>query len=213
MSQSTIESDSVPAPEYDAATLPVESNDLSSRARKARVEPMVVVPDVDSYGYVQKVKNATYTVATASKSQYDVNPRSGGSCPDANINSPEEGCKHTHRVIMRLNDGDLPAPDTDAGWYFRERVPELLTQFWNDRNSLLAGQTHPETDDAAFEDALAEVEFFITTLVDAYDDYRERVTEGDAPALTALVDAADDPVAFEQYVECIRGGEKTDDEL
>jgi hypothetical protein len=191
MSKSNTETRPPSPSEPTVGTLPCENpEELSKRARKAREEQMVVVPDVDAYGYVPKVGSATYTVATGSLSEYEVNPRSGGSCPDANINNPENGCKHAHRVIKRLNDGELPEPDSKGEWYFRERLPEQVATCLRDRRRLTTGQP-PNVDHDARRDVLEQVEHFGAVLVDAYDDYRERVADGEAPPLAELVTGAD----------------------
>ena len=195
-------------PSYETGTIPVEgdSDDLSGRATKARQEPMVVVPPVDGYGYVPKVGNATYVVLTGSQSEYDVNPRSGGNCPDASINSPEDGCKHVHRLHLELERGNVPEPDAAADRYFTERLPALLDAFAHDYNRLQAAQSHPETDDETFVDPLAEVAFFMQALADAYERYRAAATDGGAPALTTVV--ADHTA--EMFVTACREGDDSE---
>jgi hypothetical protein len=160
---------------------------------------MVVIPAFDSWGFVPE-NDPVYRTATASGSIYDVDPRSGDDCMDTRMNRPDNGCKHTRRVVRQLNDGALPAPDQSVEGYLLEQVPAHIEQFAADYRRLQAAQSHPETDADDYADPLAEVKHFLTVLGDAYRDYRERV-DSEAPTLAEQVDTLPEPAAGEADVD------------
>jgi hypothetical protein len=192
-SQSETDADAAtpPKPTYESGTLPSPDGDVAKRERRACEEPMVVIPAFDSWGYVPK-NDPVYRTATASGSIYDVDPRSGDDCMDTRMNRPDNGCKHTRRVVRQLNDGALPAPDQSVEGYLLERVPAHIEQFAADYRRLQGGQSHPEADPNDYADPLAEVEHFLTVLGDAYRDYRDRVNE-DAPPLAEQIESVPEP--------------------
>lgn len=180
-----------PKPTYESGTLPSPDGDVAKRERRACEEAMVVIPAFDSWGYVPE-NDPVYRTATASGSIYDVDPRSGDDCMDTRMNKPDDGCKHTRRVVRQLNNGALPAPDQSVDSYLREQVPALIEQFADDYRRLTNGQEHPDTDGDNYVDALAEVEHFLEVLSDAYRDYRGRAGE-DAPPLAEQVESLPEP--------------------
>lgn len=182
-----------PNPTYDTGTLSAPDGDVAKREQRACKEPMVVIPEYDSYGYVHE-GNPTYRTATASGSVYDVDPRSGDDCMDTRMNKPDDGCKHTRRVVRQLNNGALPAPNHPVEDYLLEQVPDLIEQFTADYQRLTDGRNHPETDADDYADPLTAVEHFLTILGDAYRDYRERVDPEVSP-LAEQVEAVPEPAA------------------
>lgn len=178
--------------DYDSGTIPVNGKDLSGREESAHRENMVVVPQFDEWGMVYEGgETKNYTVTTESGSSYEVSPYGEGECPDMLFNSPSNGCKHVQRVITMLNAGDLPEPGEEVGWYMTEELPRMVEAFAADLARLRQGRDAPEESDddqSDFEEAIEEVEAFLQTLVDAYTDYRERVADGDLPALVEQVD-------------------------
>jgi len=192
-SQSDADAAAAPDPTYDTGTLPAPDGDVAKREQRACREPMVVIPEYDSYGYVHE-GDPTYQTATASGSIYDVDPRSGDDCMDTRMNRPDDGCKHTRRVVRQLNSGELPAPDQPVEGYLLDQVPDLIKQFTADYQRLTDGRDHPETDADDYADSLETVEHFLTVLSDAYRDYRERVDPG-VPPLAEQVETVPEPVA------------------
>lgn len=197
-SQSETDADAAtpPKPTYESGTLPSPVGDVAKRERRACEEPMVVIPAFDSWGYVPE-NDPVYHTATASGSVYDVDPRSGDDCMDTRMNRPDDGCKHTRRVVRQLNDGALPAPDQSVDAYLREQVPALIEQFADDYRQLMAGRDHPDTDSNKYADPLAEVEHFLMVLGDAYRDYRDRVNE-DAPPLAEQIESVPEPAKSDE---------------
>lgn len=200
-SQSDTDADAAtpPKPAYGSGTLPSPDGDVAKRERRACEEPMVVIPAFDSWGYVPE-SDPVYHTATASGSIYDVNPRSGDDCMDTRMNKPDDGCKHTRRVVRQLNDGALPAPDQSVDGYLREQVPALINQFANDYRRLTTGRDHPDTDSDNYADPLVEVKHFLMVLGDAYRDYRDRVDE-DTPPLAEQIESVPEPAKPDE--DCI----------
>lgn len=94
----------------------VEESDLDGserRTRRARVEPMLVLPTLDDRDVVE-----TYSVITAGGSYtVGLDEPNDCSCPDAEYNEPEKGCKHRRRVAISITEGDLPEPGADGREY------------------------------------------------------------------------------------------------
>jgi hypothetical protein len=183
--------DTAPDPTYDTGTLEPPTDDAAKREQRACNEPMVVIPAFDQWGIVPK-PDPTYRVATASGSVYDVDPRAGDDCMDSRMNQPDNGCKHTRRVVRQLNAGTLPAPDQPVDDYFHDDVLASLTEFADDYQRLTAGMNHPETDTGDYAEPREAVAHFLAVLGDAYRDYRSR-TDADTPPLTDAVDPLPEP--------------------
>lgn len=170
---------------YETGLIPTEESGLSGRRESAHTEHMVAVPQFDEYG----VAYTLFDVTTESGSHYEASPYGSGNCPDMTFNNPSDGCKHVHRVVLRLQAGDIPEPDEEVHEYMTERVPELVESFAAELSQLRQGRDDPESADdrEAFEEAIGEVETFITTLAEHHADYRNRVDE-DEPTLSEKVD-------------------------
>ncbi|MDH5021746.1 hypothetical protein [Halobacterium rubrum] len=169
---------------YDTGTLPV-SDDVEGRERKARAEHMVVVPQFDKWGDTFE----TYEVTTESGSTYEVGAREECGCPDRMFNSPADGCKHERRLTDRLNEGAITPPDHDVTGYITETVPQKVDAFADELAGLRTGLETAREEDANpadYEEAIGEVETFITTLADAYAEYRDKVDDSVPPLQEAL---------------------------
>lgn len=171
-------------PEYDTGTLPVE-DDHDGRALKARAEHMVVLPRFDKWGEAFE----TYEVTSESGSTYEVGAREKCGCPDRMFNDPSDGCKHEQRLTDRLNAGAITLPEKDVTPYMTETVPQQVEAFAEDLGRLRVGRQAAADggeDTEPYTEAIEEVETFISTLAEGYEEYRDNVDE-DAPALAELI--------------------------
>jgi hypothetical protein len=91
------------------------STDSASRREKARTEEMVVIPEMTTDGFA----TGLYDVHSGSGSAYtvDLDAVIPCDCPDMEYNSPENGCKHSQRVQIMVDETPLPAPDEPAEDY------------------------------------------------------------------------------------------------
>lgn len=87
---------------------------LCARARRARTEQMIVIPQTDD----NEICIGLYDVYTQSGSQYvvDITREFGCTCSDTEHNHISR-CKHRRRVAMEISEGDLPAPEQPIGEY------------------------------------------------------------------------------------------------
>lgn len=96
------------------ATLSGTDEPTDDRAKRARNEPMLVVPETDPGGECIGL----YAVSTGSASTYTVDLTDGRcDCPDMQHNQPEGGCKHWRRVALAVEETSLPAPGEVADGY------------------------------------------------------------------------------------------------
>ena len=124
-----------------------ELDDQDQRVRRAREEPMVVIPGVDANGYA----TGLYDVLSTSGKSYTVDMEAKHArceCPDYQYNVPEGGrCKHICRVAIEITECDLPGPG--------EPVPE---GYIDDKRDAL------ETQAAELIDVLQTTQDFLTRL-------------------------------------------------
>jgi len=180
-----------PTPTYDTGSLPVP-DDVDGRARKARAEHMVVVPQFDKWGEAFE----TYEVTTESGSTYEVGAREKCGCPDRTFNDPSNGCKHEQRLTDRLNEGAITPPDHDVTAFVTEDIPKKVDSFAEElarlRSGLQNARDHEQGEDPdSFAEAISEVETFITTLADTYMEYRSDVDDTVPPLQETLQTDAD----------------------
>jgi hypothetical protein len=164
---------------FDAETLS-DGEGLEGREESAHTENMLVVPEYDEYGYVFD-GDPTYTLYSASGSEYDVDPRGECGCPDMIFNSPEDGCKHQQRVVAELNDGRVPVPDAP--------VDEWFTTAFVERAEAAAEQAAElRANDDANKSEVDAAEAIVDGFQTAFEAFRERVGDNVAP-LAEHVDA------------------------
>jgi hypothetical protein len=85
------------------------------RSMRARIQQMVVIPQVDPNGNciglydVHSLESGEVYTVVLDLSQC--------SCEDMQYNDPDGGCKHIKRVAMAITETDLPAPGKQIGEY------------------------------------------------------------------------------------------------
>lgn len=179
-------------PEVDIWTLEPEGDVDGSREKKAHAESIALVPEFDNYGYVGKRGSDSYTVFSASGSEYTTGSTGGCNCMDAKMNSPENGCKHNQRLIIELNRGLIPVPDTPVDeWMETKLYDQIITAAEHcaaleDAQQAAERVEEPEYDPSDYDDPIETTATILTGLHGEYERYREDVNP-DAPELPEVV--------------------------
>lgn len=99
--------------------IPIDDlNPSKRRTRRARVEPMIVVPESKSNGECTGI----YDVISGSGETYPItlNQPDACLCSDTMYNQPRNGCKHRRRVILTITNNNIPSPGSDVSIYMKK---------------------------------------------------------------------------------------------
>ena len=152
--------------DFEAAD-PADLDAGERRARRARVERMLVLPHRNHEG----VCGGVYTVITAGGEYVvELDASNACTCPDATYNRPEGGCKHRRRVAISIGETTLPAPGDSVSEYVNETLPRLKAELKEARDAADAAALAAAIDDdeRATGDAVAESEI-LSKLIERID--------------------------------------------